>query len=162
MKSVVGRSVVEQASRTLARLELALEERQAALGRVAEYTSEVDVFLASGEDRRSEACSAGGASGPSRALDQRDALPGAVWEWSGVAPSVEGIGLAQEALIHAAKDPRRAASCAAAFTRDSELFAYGAMHVMSLYAERVDAEFREFMGELFEGAFRPAPVKKAR
>ena len=42
---------------------------------------------------------------------------------------------------------------------DNELFAYGAMHVMALYAAKVNREFQVFMHSLFGDKFKGAPIK---
>ena len=36
----------------------------------------------------------------------------------------------------------------------------GAAHILHLYGQRVDVEFRRFMENLFPKAFHPAPIKK--
>lgn len=96
-------------------------------------------------------------------LDQRDAMPSVLWAWSehGPEPARDGMALAQDAFHFATKDAARAAAyISQEFKNDSEVFAYGVLHVMALYAERVDVEFQQFMKKLFKNTFKDAPVKK--
>lgn len=63
-------------------------------------------------------------------------------------------------LLAGGGDPelvRATVSCQ--FNSDAEFFTFGAMHVMALYAERLNAKFEAFMRELFGSMFEGAPVK---
>lgn len=92
-------------------------------------------------------------------------VPQELWTWSehGPEPAREAMALAQDAFLLATKDPAKAAKYVSEhFRKDSEVHASGALHVLSLYAERVDVEFQRFMDTLFGKKFKGAPVKKTK
>ena len=73
------------------------------------------------------------------------------------------MALAQEAFRYATQDPARTARYVSlTFDSDAEVIAYGALHMMALYAERVDVAFQAYMRQLFGKKFKKAPVKKVK